>query len=56
MANPAHVSDWKMGNGTFIELDLTQLTTLNDNITTIRAIMFHMSKHHRRQHQRRRHH
>lgn len=34
VANPAHVSDWKMGDGTFIELDLAQLTTLNDDMTT----------------------
>jgi hypothetical protein len=33
VANPAHVSDWKMSDGSFIKLDLPQLTTLNDNMT-----------------------
>lgn len=33
VANSAHVSDWKMSDGSFIKLDLAQLTTLNDDMT-----------------------
>jgi hypothetical protein len=34
VANPAHVTDWKMTDGSFVKLNLTQLTTLNNDMTT----------------------
>ena len=33
-ANPAHITDWKMSDGSFIALSNTQLATLNDDMTT----------------------
>lgn len=33
-ANPAHITNWKLTDGTFIQLSNTQMATLNNNITT----------------------
>jgi hypothetical protein len=33
VVNPAHVTDWKMSDGSFIQLSNTQLATLNDDMT-----------------------
>ena len=32
-ANPAHITNWKMTNGTFIPLSSTQMATLNNDVT-----------------------
>ena len=32
VANPSHITDWKMSDGSFINLTLAQLTTLNDDM------------------------
>ena len=32
-ANPAHITDWKMSDGSFIQLSNTQMATLNDDTT-----------------------
>jgi hypothetical protein len=34
VANPTHITDWKMSDGSFIKLTNTQLTTLNNDMTT----------------------
>jgi hypothetical protein len=33
-ANPAHITNWKMSNGSFIALSNTQMATVNNDITT----------------------
>jgi hypothetical protein len=32
-ANPAHITNWKMSDGTFIPLNNTQMATLNNDVT-----------------------
>jgi Domain of unknown function (DUF4376) len=34
VANPAHITSWKMSDGSFIQLDNAQMTTVNTDMTT----------------------
>ena len=34
VANPAHITEWKMSDGTFIQLTNTQIATVNNDMTT----------------------
>jgi hypothetical protein len=33
-SNPGHITNWKMSDGTFIQLSVAQMTTLNNTMTT----------------------